>query len=54
MEWHSNMGMTGVDMPPPDAYTQLQTGGLDAHIWDVSAYTGMGFEEVAPYWVHGE
>jgi len=54
MEWHNNMGMTGVDMPPPDAYTQLQTGGLDAHIWDVSAYTGMGFEEVAPYWIHGE
>jgi len=54
MEWHNNMGMTGVDMSPPDAYTQLQTGGLDAHIWDVSAYIGMGFEEVAPYWVHGE
>ena len=54
MEWHNNMGMTVIDMPPPDTYTQLQTGGLDAHIWDVSAYTGMGFEEVAPYWIHGE
>lgn len=54
MEWHNNMGMTGIDMGPMDAYTGLQTGAVDAHCWDVSVYIGMGFEEVAPYWLHGE
>jgi TRAP-type C4-dicarboxylate transport system substrate-binding protein len=54
MEWHNALGMTGVDMPPMDAYTGLQTGTVDAHIWDVSAFMGMGYEEVAPYWIRGE
>jgi len=54
MEWNNAMGMTGVDMGPMDAYTGLQTGTVDAHIWDVSVYIGMGFEEVAPYWIRGE
>jgi len=54
MEWNNALGMTGVDMPPMDAYTGLQTGTVDAHIWDVSAFMGMGYEEVAPYWIRGE
>jgi len=54
MEWHNRIGATGVDIPGDEAYMALKLGTIDAHIWDVSLYTGMGFEEVAPYWIRGE
>lgn len=53
MVWENNMGMTGVDLSGDEAYMALKQGTVDAHVWDVSAYTGMGFEEVAPYWIRG-
>jgi TRAP-type mannitol/chloroaromatic compound transport system substrate-binding protein len=53
MEWNNACGMTGVDIPGDEAYMALKQGTVDAHIWDLSVYTGMGIEEVAPYWIHG-
>jgi TRAP-type mannitol/chloroaromatic compound transport system substrate-binding protein len=29
-------------------------GTVDASIWDVSGVTGLHWNEVAPYWIHGE
>lgn len=54
MEWHNRLGMTGVDIPPEEVPMAFQLGTIEAHIWDVSAYTGMGYEEIAPYWIRGE
>ena len=53
MEWNHRVGMTGVDVPSMDAYTGLQTGTFDSHIWDMSVYLGLGFEEIAPYLIRG-
>lgn len=53
MVWQNAIGMTGVDLPGDEAYTALKMGTVDAHTWDVSAYTGMNMHEVAPYWIHG-
>jgi len=53
MVWNNAVGMTGVDLPGDEAYTALKMGTVDAHIWDVSAYTGMNMQEVAPYWIRG-
>ena len=54
MEWHNRLGMTGVDLPPEEVPMAFQLGTVEAHIWDLSLYTGMGYEEIAPYWIHGE
>ena len=53
MEWENGMGMNGVDMSGDDAYMALKNGTVDAHQWDMSVYTGMGMQEVAPYWIRG-
>lgn len=53
MEWQNRVGWTGIDIPGDEVYMALKLGTVEAHVWDVSVYTGMGFEEVAPYWIRG-
>jgi TRAP-type C4-dicarboxylate transport system substrate-binding protein len=53
MEWENAMGMNGVDMSGDEAYMALKNGTVDAHQWDMSVYTGMNMQEVAPYWIRG-
>lgn len=53
LEYHSGVGMQGVQISPTEAYMGLKLGTIDAAEWDVSAVTGMKWNEVAPYWVKG-
>ncbi len=53
IEFHSGVGMQGVQISPTEAYMALKLGTVDAAEWDVSAVTGMKWNEVAPYWVQG-
>jgi TRAP-type mannitol/chloroaromatic compound transport system substrate-binding protein len=53
MEWENAMGMNGIDMSGDEAYMALKNGTVDAHQWDMSVYTAMGMQEVAPYWIRG-
>jgi len=53
MTWQNAMGMNGQDISGDEAYMALKNGTVNAHVWDMSVYTGMGFEEVAPYWIRG-
>jgi TRAP-type mannitol/chloroaromatic compound transport system substrate-binding protein len=53
-EWQKLQGAIGTaDIGPGDTYMALKTGTLDAAQWDVSAVTGLKWNEVAPYWVKG-
>jgi TRAP-type mannitol/chloroaromatic compound transport system substrate-binding protein len=54
MEWENGCGANGVDLPGDEAYMALKMGTVDASIWDVSGVTGLHWNEVAPYWIHGE
>lgn len=51
--YHNGVGMQGVQMSPMEAYMALKTGAVDAAEWDVSAVTGLKWNEVAPYYVKG-
>ena len=54
MEWQNGCGANGVDIPGDEAYMALKLGTVEASIWDVSGVTGLKWNEVAPYWIHGE
>ena len=54
MEWENGCGANGVDIPGDEGYMALKMGTVDAAIWDVSCVTGLSWNEVAPYWIHGE
>ncbi|MFV0439341.1 MAG: TRAP transporter substrate-binding protein DctP [Desulfopila sp.] len=51
--YHTGVGMQGVQISPTETYMALKLGTVDAAEWDVSAVTGMKWNEVAPYWVQG-
>ena len=53
MEYHTGVGMQGVQISPSETYMALKLGTVDAAEWDVSAVTGMKWNEVAPYWIKG-
>jgi TRAP-type C4-dicarboxylate transport system substrate-binding protein len=53
IEFHTGVGMQGVQISPTETYMGLKLGTIDAAEWDVSAVTGMKWNEVAPYWVKG-
>ena len=53
MEFHTKVGMQGVQISPTETYMALKLGTVDAAEWDVSAVTGMKWNEVAPYWIKG-
>ncbi len=53
IEFHTRVGMQGVQVSPTEAYMALKLGTVDAAEWDVSAVTGLKWHEVAPYWVKG-
>ncbi|MFW2367130.1 MAG: TRAP transporter substrate-binding protein DctP [Desulforhopalus sp.] len=53
IEFHTRIGMQGVQVSPTEAYMALKLGTVDAAEWDVSAVTGLKWHEVAPYWVQG-
>lgn len=53
IEYHSGVGMQGVQISPTEAYMGLKLGTIDVAEWDVSAVTGMKWNEVAPYWIQG-
>jgi TRAP-type C4-dicarboxylate transport system substrate-binding protein len=53
IEFHTRVGMQGVQISPTEAYMALKLGTVDAAEWDVSAVTGLKWHEVAPYWVQG-
>jgi len=53
IEYHTKVGMQGVQISPTEAYMALKLGTVDAAEWDVSAVTGLKWHEVAPYWVQG-
>jgi TRAP-type mannitol/chloroaromatic compound transport system substrate-binding protein len=53
-EQEAQVGAIGTaDIGPGDTYMGLKTGALDATVWDLSAITGLKWNEVAPYWVLG-
>jgi len=54
MEWENRCGANGVDIPGDEGYMALKLGTVEAAIWDVSCVTGLSWNEVAPYWIHGE
>ena len=53
IQYHSGVGMLGVQISPTEAYMALKLGTVDAAEWDVSAVTGLNWHEPAPYWVKG-
>lgn len=53
IEYHTGVGMQGVQISPTETYMGLKLGTIDAAEWDVSAVTGLKWNEVAPYWVKG-
>lgn len=54
MEWENGCGANGQDISGDEAYMALKMGTLEAGIWDSSCVTGLHWNEVAPYWIHGE
>jgi TRAP-type C4-dicarboxylate transport system substrate-binding protein len=53
MEYHAGVGMQGAQISPTETYMALKLGTVDAAEWDVSAVTGLKWNEVAPYWIRG-
>jgi TRAP-type C4-dicarboxylate transport system substrate-binding protein len=53
LEYHSSVGMQGVQVSATETYMALKLGTVDAADWDVSAVTGLKWNEVAPYWIKG-
>ena len=53
IEYHTGVGMQGVQISPTETYMALKLGTVDAAEWDVSAVTGLKWNEVAPYWIKG-
>ncbi len=51
--FHAGVGMQGVSMSALETYAALRRGDIDAAGWDVSAVTGLRWQEAAPYWIRG-
>jgi TRAP-type C4-dicarboxylate transport system substrate-binding protein len=48
-DYYNMLGAHGTYIPGTDAYMGLKLGTIDASQWDVSAVTGLKWQEVAPY-----
>jgi TRAP-type C4-dicarboxylate transport system substrate-binding protein len=51
--YFGGVGMQGASISGLEAYMALKLGTVDAAEWDVSAVTGLKWNEVAPYWIRG-
>ena len=53
--WDEMLGWSPApDFPGSEIYIALKLGTLDAARWDLSSITGLGWHEVAPYWVSND
>jgi len=52
-EFHAGVGMHGAVIDGSEGYMALKLGTVDAAEWDLSAVSGMHWNEVAPYWIRG-
>ena len=50
-QFHNMIGARGTYVSGGEAYMALKLGTLDAAQWDISAISGLKWNEVAPYWV---
>ncbi len=51
--YFGGVGMQGASISGLETYMALKLGTVDAAEWDVSAVTGLKWNEVAPYWIRG-
>jgi TRAP-type C4-dicarboxylate transport system substrate-binding protein len=52
-DYYNLLGAHGTYIPGEEAYMGLKLGTIDASQWDVSAVTGLNWQEVAPYRILG-
>ncbi|MBT8370287.1 MAG: TRAP transporter substrate-binding protein DctP [Deltaproteobacteria bacterium] len=52
-DYYNALGARGTYISGMEAYMGLKLGTIDASQWDVSAITGLNWQEVAPYWLMG-
>ncbi len=52
-DYYNALGARGTYISGMEAYMGLKLGTIDASQWDVSAITGLNWQEVAPYWLQG-
>jgi TRAP-type C4-dicarboxylate transport system substrate-binding protein len=52
-EYHAGVGWQPTVISGLDTYMALKLGTVDAAEWDISAVTGLHWNEVAPYWIRG-
>jgi TRAP-type C4-dicarboxylate transport system substrate-binding protein len=52
-DYYNMLGARGTYISGMEAYMGLKLGTIDASQWDVSAITGLKWQEVAPYWLIG-
>ena len=52
-DYYNALGAHGTYISGMEAYMGLKLGTIDASQWDVSAITGLNWQEVAPYWLQG-
>ena len=50
-QFHNMIGARGTYVSGGEAYMALKLGTLEASQWDISAISGLKWQEVAPYWV---
>lgn len=54
-QWHAALGWVPFEMlPASEMEMALMLGTIDCLDWDLSAITGFGWHEAAPYWVSNE
>jgi len=49
--FHKKIAQTAVEIAPEEMYMSLKLGMIDAALYDVSAISGLHWDEVAPYWL---
>ena len=49
--FHKKIAQTAVEIAPEEMYMSLKLGIIDAALYDVSAISGLHWDEVAPYWL---
>jgi TRAP-type C4-dicarboxylate transport system substrate-binding protein len=49
--FHKKVAQAAVEIAPEEMYMALKLGTVDAALYDVSAISGLHWDEVAPYWL---
>lgn len=49
--FHKKIAQAAVEISPEEMYMALKLGTVDAALYDVSAISGLHWDEVAPYWL---